>query len=341
MTSPKDTPEATAETDADATTELGAVAKGEPDAAAMEEDTADFPLAEPALRTTRAGRLEARRPSSRPSRTRLGLNLLSYLVLAAGFVLTVAPFILSVMTAFKTPGQFASEPALNPPSPVTVENFITLFTGERNFWAPIAVTAQLVLVVVVGQLGFSVLAAYAFARIQFRLRDVLFWGYLGTMMVPQVVTVIPLYTIFSQLGLRNTFWALVLPFVFGSPYAIFLLREYFRAIPEDLISAARLDGAGTLRILWSIVIPLSRPILATLTIITVVSHWNNFLWPLIITSGRTWQTVTVATAALQSQYNGNWTLVMAATTIALAPLLVLFAIFQKNIISSIAITGFK
>jgi multiple sugar transport system permease protein len=156
-----------------------------------------------------------------------------------------------------------------------------------------------------------------------------------------VVTIIPLYTIFSQLGLRNTFWALVLPFVFGSPYAIFLLREYFRSIPADLISAARLDGAGTLRILWSVVLPLSRPILATLTIITVVSHWNNFLWPLIITSGPTWQTVTVATAALQSQYNGNWTLVMAATTVAMAPLLVLFAVFQKSIISSIAITGFK
>ena len=124
-------------------------------------------------------------------------------------------------------------------------------------------------------------------------------------------------------------------------HAIFLLREYFRSIPEDLISAARLDGAGTLRILWSIVVPLSRPILTTLTIITVVTHWNNFLWPLIITSGRTWQTVTVATAGLQSQYNGNWTLVMAATTVAIAPLLLLFAVFQKNIVSSIAITGFK
>ncbi|GAA1051092.1 carbohydrate ABC transporter permease [Arthrobacter russicus] len=264
-----------------------------------------------------------------------------YLLLLFGLLVTVAPFVLSVMTAFKTPEQFASESALRPPSPATGENFASLFGGERNFVAPIVVTAQVVGLVTVGQLLFSVLAAYAFARIEFRFRDGLFWLYLATLMVPQVVTIIPLYTLFSQLGIRNTFWALVLPFLFGSPYAIFLLREYFRSIPEDLISAARLDGAGTLRILRSIVVPLSRPILTTLTIITVVTHWNNFLWPLIITSGRTWQTVTVATAGLQSQYNGNWTLVMAATTVAIAPLLLLFAVFQKNIVSSIAITGFK
>ena len=262
-----------------------------------------------------------------------------YLLLLFGLLVTVAPFVLSVMTAFKTPEQFASESALRPPSPATGENFASLFGGERNFVAPIVVTAQVVGLVTVGQLLFSVMAAYAFARIEFRFRDGLFWLYLATLMVPQVVTIIPLYTLFSQLGIRNTFWALVLPFLFGSPYAIFLLREYFRSIPEDLISAARLDGAGTLRILWSIVVPLSRPILTTLTIITVVTHWNNFLCPLIITSGRTWQTVTVATAGLQSQYNGNWTLVMAATTVAIAPLLLLFAVFQKNIVSSIAITG--
>ncbi|MCU1572830.1 MAG: sugar transporter permease [Micrococcaceae bacterium] len=295
----------------------------------------------PAPGTTSGSTTTAARTPSSGRSARLLLNVLTYAILAGGLVLTLAPFVLSVMTAFKSPGQFASQPALTVPAPATIENFLQLFSGDRNFWAPIVVTAQVVLVAVVGQLGFSVLAAYAFARIQFPLRDALFWVYLATMMVPQVVTIIPLYTLFSQLGLRNTFWALVLPFVFGSPYAIFLLREYFRSIPEDLISAARLDGAGTLRILFSIVLPLSRPILATLTIITVVSHWNNFLWPLIITSGRTWQTVTVATAGLQSQYNGNWTLVMAATTIAMAPLLVLFAIFQRNIISSIAITGFK
>lgn len=185
------------------------------------------------------------------------------------------------------------------------------------------------------------LAAYAFARLRFPGRDALFWVYLATLMVPQAVTIIPLYAVFADLGLRNTFWALVLPQLFGSPYAIFLLREYFRGIPGELLDAARLDGCGTLRILRHVVVPISRPILTTLAIITVVTHWNTFLWPLVITAGPQWQVITVATAALQDQYNGNWTIVMAATTLAVAPLLILFLIFQRNIIRSITITGFR
>ncbi|HOQ54125.1 MAG TPA: carbohydrate ABC transporter permease, partial [Micropruina sp.] len=248
---------------------------------------------------------------------------------------------LSFMTAFKSPQQFASESSLALPNPWTTENFARLFGGDYGFVSPIVVTAQVVAVILVGQLLFSVMAAYAFAKLQFRGRDALFWVYLATLMVPQVVIVIPLFVMMSQLGLRNTFWSLVLPFMFGSPYAVFLLREHFRSIPDDLIDAARIDGAGDWRILWQIVAPLSRGIVSTLAIITVVSHWNNFMWPLIITSGRDWQVITVATANLQSQYNANWTLVMAATTVAMAPLLVLFAIFQRTIVESISLTGFK
>ena len=268
-------------------------------------------------------------------------DLAALALLLLGALVTLAPFVLSVMTAVKTPQQFASEPALTPPSPVTFGNFTTLFGGRYDFVSPVVVTAQVVLVVLVGQLVFSVLAAYAFARMQFPGRDVLFWVYLATLMVPAVVTIIPLYAMFTAVGLRNTFWAIVLPQVFGSPYAIFLLREYFRGIPEDLVSAARLDGCNTLQVLRHVIVPVSRPILATLTVITVVSHWNNFLWPLVITSGPKWRTLTLATANLQSQYNGNWTLVMAATTVAIVPLLVLFLVFQRHVVRSITITGFK
>jgi multiple sugar transport system permease protein len=265
----------------------------------------------------------------------------TYLLLVLGAVVTLAPFVLSIMTALKSPRQFASQPVLSPPDPPTVANFTDLFGGRYDFVSPIVVTAQVVAVILVGQLLFSVFAAYAFARLRFPGRDALFWVYLATLMVPQAVTIIPLYTMFADLGMRNTFWALVLPQVFGSPYAIFLLREYFRSIPGDLLDAAKLDGAGTLRTLRHVVVPISRPILATLAIITVVTHWNNFLWPLVITTGRQWQVLTVATAGLQSQYNGNWTIVMAATTVAILPLLVLFLIFQRHVIRSITITGFR
>jgi multiple sugar transport system permease protein len=120
-----------------------------------------------------------------------------------------------------------------------------------------------------------------------------------------------------------------------------LLRGYFRAIPADLINAARLDGANTPDVLVHVVVPASRPILVTLTLITVVSQWNNFMWPLVITSGSKWRVLTVATASLQSQYNGQWTLVMAATTVAIVPLIAVFLVFQRHIVGSIVVTGLK
>jgi sn-glycerol-3-phosphate-binding protein len=156
-------------------------------------------------------------------------------------------------------------------------------------------------------------------------------------MVPPIVTVIPLFSMFSQLGLRNTFAGLVAPFLLGSPYAIFLLRQNFQAIPQEVLDAATLDGAGHWRTLRSIVLPMNRPILAALTLITVVSQWNAFLWPSVIAPGRTWSVLTVATQALQEERSGNWTLVMAATTVALAPLVVLFLAFNRQIVAALGI----
>jgi multiple sugar transport system permease protein len=245
------------------------------------------------------------------------------------------------MTAFKTPQQFAQQPALAAPDPWTLENAVTLFTGPAGFGRALGVTVLMAVFILVFQLVFSIMAAYAFARVDFPGREALFWVYLATLMVPAVVLVIPLYLMMVQLGLRDTFWGLVLPFSFGSPYAIFLLREYFRGIPQDLVDAARLDGASTLDILVEVVVPLSRPIIATLVLITAVSQWNSFLWPLVITSGNTWRVATVATASLQSQYNGNWTVVMTATTLAIVPLVVLFLVFQKHLVRSITISGFR
>ncbi len=154
------------------------------------------------------------------------------------------------------------------PTPPTLANYAGL--ADAGFGRALVVTALMTAVILVGQLTFSVLAAYAFARLEFPGRDALFWVYVATLMVPATVTVVPLYLMMAQAGLRNTFWALVLPFMFGSPYAIFLLREYFRGIPADLIKAARIDGANTLDVLVHVVVPASRPILVTLTLITVV-----------------------------------------------------------------------
>lgn len=264
---------------------------------------------------------------------------LIYAGLIAGALITLVPFGLGLMTSFTSATQFSTGTPLSLPSPPTVENYTGL--AGAGFGRALVVTALMTAVILVGQLTFSVFAAYAFARLEFPGRDALFWLYLGTLMVPATVTVVPLYLMMAEAGLRNTFWALVLPFMFGSPYAIFLLREYFRGIPADLIKAARIDGANTLDVLVHVVVPASKPILVTLALITVVSQWNSFMWPLVITSGEQWQVLTVATAGLQSRYNAQWTLVMAATTVAIVPLIVLFVALGKHIVRSIVVTGLK
>ena len=148
------------------------------------------------------------------------------MLLAVGAVITLAPFAFAVLTSFTTARQFTTGTPLGWPNPPTLTNY----TGpaDAGFGRAVVVTALMTAVIVLGQLTFSVLATYAFARLSFRGRDVLLWLYIATLMVPPTVTIVPLYLMMAQAGLRNTFWALVLPFVFGSPYAIFLLREYFR-----------------------------------------------------------------------------------------------------------------
>jgi multiple sugar transport system permease protein len=266
-------------------------------------------------------------------------NGLVYVGLVLGALITLAPFLLGLLTSFTSARQFATGTPLQLPRPPTLANYADL--AGAGFGRAAAVTALMTAVILVGQLTFSVLAAYAFARLEFPGRDALFWVYIATLMVPGTVTVVPLYLMMAQLGLRNTFWALVLPFMFGSPYAIFLLREHFRLIPNDLINAARLDGANTLDVITHVVMPSSKAVLAALTLITVVSQWNNFMWPLVITSGHRWRVLTVATADLQSRFNSQWTLVMAATTVAIVPLIALFVVFQRHIVASIVVSGLK
>lgn len=280
-----------------------------------------------------------RRGSPRAAR-RLG-DALTYALLVAGAGVVLLPFLLSVSTALKTPTQFRTTSPLTLPDPVTLENFTTLFGERYDFIVPLAVTAQVVAVLVVTQVTSSVLAAYAFAVLDFPGRDALFWVYVACLMIPAVVTIIPLYSLTATLGLRNTFAGLVVPFLFAGPYAIFLLRESFRTVPSEILDAATLDGAGPVRTLVRIMLPMNVPIVTTLLLITVVSQWNSFLWPLVVAPRPEWHVLTVATVALQTQYEGNWTLVMAASMLALAPLIVLFLVFQGRITSAIGITGVR
>lgn len=262
-----------------------------------------------------------------------------YATLIIGAAMSVFPYWLIVSTALKPRGELFEAAPWAPPSSPTMENLGALLSSD--FAQSILNTFIFVTVLTVGQLIFTTLAAYAFARLDFRGRNSLFWLYLATLMVPNVVTLIPLFLIMRELDLVNSWYGLVAPYVFGTPYGIFLMRQFFRSIPREIEEAARIDGAGHLTILWRIILPLSRPILATLAIVTVISSWNNFLWPLIITSSEDTRVVTVAIAALRSEIGIDYTRMMAGSLLTLLPMLLVFVFFQRYIVRSVALTGLK
>ncbi|GIH63530.1 carbohydrate ABC transporter permease [Microbispora siamensis] len=264
---------------------------------------------------------------------------LLYAALAVGAFLSVFPYLLVVLTAFKTRTQLNSTPPWLPAMPPTTANLAELLGGDFPHY--IANTLLMTAALTAGQLVFTTFAAYAFARLRFRGREGLFWLYVATMMVPGAVTVIPLFLIMRQLGLVNTWWGLLLPYLLGTPYGIFLMRQFFRGLPASLEEAARIDGAGPLKILLRILLPLSRPALGTLAIITVISSWNNFLWPLIITSGDDTKVITVAIAGLKGGIGVDYNLMMAGGLIALVPMVAIFVFFQRYIIRSVVLTGLK
>jgi multiple sugar transport system permease protein len=266
--------------------------------------------------------------------------VIAYIILILGVVVSLFPYFLALVTSLKEPDQIFSSSAWSLPNPVTFQNFVDVVV-KYNFLAYVWHTLIYAVILTIGQLIFSTLAAYAFARMEFPFREQIFWLYLATLMVPAVVTLIPLFLILKTLGLVNTWPGLVLPYVLGTPFGIFLMRQFFLTIPKDLENAARIDGAGTMQILFQVILPLSRPIMATLAIITFVQAWNSFLWPLIVTDTNNMRVLTVGIAAFQSNYGTQWNLMMAATFIALGPLLILFFLFQKHIVRSIHLSGFK
>jgi multiple sugar transport system permease protein len=257
-----------------------------------------------------------------------------------GVIISLFPYMLALFTSLKPANQvFTGVPWAWPQTP-TLANYVTVWT-QYNFPGYLLNTLLFAGITTIGQLIFSTLAAYAFARMRFPGRDMLFWLYLSTMMVPNIVTLIPLFILMRTLGWIDTYVGLMVPFVLGTPYGIFLVRQFFRTIPQDLENSARIEGANTLQVIRMIILPLSRPILATLAIITFVQGWNNFLWPLIITNSDDLRVLTVGIAAFQSNFGSQWNLMMAATFIALGPLLILFFLFQRHIVRSIQLSGFK
>lgn len=217
----------------------------------------------------------------------------------------------------------------NPVRLLRIENAFVMFYLNSIIVA-VAVT--------IGQLVTCSLAAYAFARLSFPGREQLFIGYLATMMVPGVVTLIPVFIILRGLGLIDTYWALILPALF-SAYGTFLLRQFFMGIPLELEDAAYMDGCGKLGVLRHVVLPLSKPALATLATFTFIGSWNDFMGPLIFINSPERKTLPIGLASFQSLYSTEWTLLMAASVIVLIPVVAVFVLNQRFFTEGIQLTG--
>ena len=235
-------------------------------------------------------------------------------------------------------GRVLDDPRLWPENP-SFQAYETLFT-ERPFARVVLNSLMLAVITTIVQLFTSATAAYAFSRLPFRGRGVVFAIYLATMMVPLQVLVVPLFAELKAFGLLNTYLGALLP-TFASAFGIFLLRQAVNQVPRELDEAATLDGAGHVRIFVEIILPNIKPALATLTIFAFMGSWNSFLWPLIVLRDPELQTLPIALAGLQGQYTTAWDVIMAGSVVSVLPMLALYIFAQKYVIQGVASSGIK
>jgi multiple sugar transport system permease protein len=262
-----------------------------------------------------------------------------YLVLLLGAVIVAFPFLWMVFTSFKGPSEIFSYSFKLLPSEWKFSNYAEVF-DYIPFATMYANSIIVAVVITTSQLLTCALAAYAFARLKFPGREVLFYTYLATMMLPEQVRIIPSFLLLKWMHLIDTHWALMLPWLAG-PFSVFFLRQSFMDIPQSLFDSARIDGAGHGRILFQIVMPLTRNIFLTLGIFTFMWSWNMYLWPLVMTHRTVMRTLPVGLAMFKNQMGTNWAVMMAASVMAIAPVVLAFFLAQRKFMEGITMTGIK
>jgi multiple sugar transport system permease protein len=263
-----------------------------------------------------------------------------YVVLSVGVLVMALPFVWMLLSSVKPESEVRSIPPTWLPETFTLDNYGELF--DRLSFPTYFMNSIIVAVVVtLGNLVFGSMLGYALAKLEFRGKRLVFAVVLGTLMVPGMVTFVPLFVLVSNMGLTNTFPGLILPYLVG-PLGVFLMRQYFLGLPDELIQAARVDGAGELRIFWSVMLPLTGPALATLGILTFLSSWNNFLWPLVVAQTEDMYTLPVALALYAVGQNATqYGLLLAGAVVVVVPVVVLFLAVQRYFVQGIAMTGIK
>jgi multiple sugar transport system permease protein len=259
-------------------------------------------------------------------------------VLAAGALLTAFPFVWMIFASVKPRSESVAYPPQLLPQNPTFEFYVELF-ATLDFGRYLVNTLAIVVICMVGLLLMAA-AGYGFAKFSFPGRDALFFLVLVTMMIPGQVTMIPSYLIINGMGLTNTLIGIALPMLV-SGFSVFLFRQFMLTIPTEVLEAARVDGAGEWRIFLRIVLPMSGPILAVQVVLTFIAGWNSFLWPLIIANDQKLYTLSVGLSLLNQQIATNPSLQMAASTLMVVPILIVFVIFQRYVVQGFALSGLK
>ncbi len=269
---------------------------------------------------------------------------LAYVLLASVSVFMILPFYYMLVLALEVrggSGLFQWPPRLYPAWPLQLENFPYVFEAVPLMGRYFANSIFISVMSVIGSILSSSVVAYAFARLRFPGRNVLFIIMLATLMVPPQVTLIPQFILFLRLGWYDTFYPLIVPHWTGSAFAIFLMRQYFMTIPSELEDAARIDGAGPFTIFWRVVLPLSKPVMATLGVLVFLSTWNDLTGPLIFLKSRENFTVQVGLAQFKREYDVEIIGLMASSLMSLVPPLAVFLLAQKYFVRGITLTGIK
>lgn len=278
------------------------------------------------------------RRRSAAARAALSRSVLLHVVMVIGALAMFFPFYWTVVTSLSPGTGLGSTPSLVPADP-GFDAYRQLFS-DLPFARIVGNSLLLATITTLAQLFTSATAAYAFSRLPFRGRTVVFGIYLATMMIPLQVLVVPLFAELRAWGLVDTYLGALLP-TLAAAFGVFLLRQAMNQVPVELDEAAAIDGAGHFRIFWTVILPNIRPALATLAVFAFMGSWNNFLWPLVVLRSPELQTLPVALAGLQGQYTTQWDVVMAGSVVSILPMLAIYLFAQKYVIQGVANTGLK
>lgn len=267
-------------------------------------------------------------------------RLAIHVVILVGAVGMVLPFLWMLSTSLKSQGAAMNYPPTWIPDPPLWSNYRDV-VGQFPFEVFAFNSFKIASLGTLGQLISTSLAAYAFARMDFPGRNVLFVAVLATLMIPSHVTMIPTFLLFNKLGWLNTHYPLIVPAWFGGAFGTFLVRQFFRTIPIDYSDAAAIDGANHLDIFTSIYLPLAKPVLATLALFTFMNHWNEFLLPVIYLTDQSKMTLTVGLSFFQLQFNTLYHYLMAGTVLSTIPIFILFIVLQQYFVRGIVMSGLK